>query len=101
MQCNEEGFLLDHTSWNEALAHQLAAQDSMELSAEHFEILHTLREFYEEFDHSPAMRPLVKFIKIKLGADKANSIYLLKLFPGSPAKFAAKYAGLPKPDKCL
>ena len=28
-------------------------------------------------------------------------MYLLKLFPGSPAKLASKIAGLPKPDNCL
>jgi tRNA 2-thiouridine synthesizing protein E len=47
------------------------------------------------------MRPLSKYIKQELGADKAGSIYLLTLFPGSPAKLAAKIAGLPRPENCL
>jgi len=43
----------------------------------------------------------VKFCRLKLGADKGRSIYLMSLFPGSPAKLGSKIAGLPKPDNCL
>ncbi|MDP4652293.1 MAG: TusE/DsrC/DsvC family sulfur relay protein, partial [Haliea sp.] len=46
-------------------------------------------------------RPLVKWVKLHLGADCGRSVYLLSLFPGSPAKIASKIAGLPKPDNCL
>ena len=101
MNCNEEGFLSNPNDWNEDVAEQLAAQDQFELNDDHFEILHLVRKFYTDYEHSPAMRPLVKFISKELGKDKGNSIYLMKLFPGSPAKFSAKYAGIPKPDKCL
>ena len=47
------------------------------------------------------MRPLVKYIGQELGKDKGSSLYLLSLFPGSPARLASKLAGLPKPDNCL
>jgi tRNA 2-thiouridine synthesizing protein E len=47
------------------------------------------------------MRPLIKYLKQQLSQPDLNSIYLLKLFPGSPAKIAAKIAGLPKPENCL
>ena len=47
------------------------------------------------------MRALVKYVRLKLGPDKGRSIYLLKLFPGSPAKIGSKIAGLPKPANCL
>jgi tRNA 2-thiouridine synthesizing protein E len=43
----------------------------------------------------------VKAVKQSLGDDKGRSIYLMQLFPGSPAKLAARLAGLPKPDNCL
>jgi tRNA 2-thiouridine synthesizing protein E len=52
-------------------------------------------------DSSPSMRPLVKYIRLKLGEEKGKSIYLLSQFPGSPAKIGSKIAGLPKPDNCL
>ena len=44
---------------------------------------------------------LVKLVAARLGATKGNSIYLLSLFPGNPAKLAAKIAGLPRPTNCL
>jgi tRNA 2-thiouridine synthesizing protein E len=47
------------------------------------------------------MRALVKYCGLRLGADQGRSIYLLSLFPGSPAKLGSKIAGLPKPDNCL
>jgi tRNA 2-thiouridine synthesizing protein E len=47
------------------------------------------------------MRILVKHVRSQLGEEKGNSIYLMQLFPGSPAKLASKLAGLPKPDNCL
>ena len=43
------------------------------------------------------MRPLCKYAATHLGPDKGRSVYLLQLFPNSPAKRLAKIAGLPKP----
>ncbi len=98
---DEEGYLLDLADWSEAVAHDIALEEGISLDASHWEILHALRAFHAQFGLSPAMRPLCKYLKERLGADKATSIYLLQRFPGSPAKLAAKIAGLPKPDNCL
>ena len=83
------------------MAQQIARSEGIELTPEHWEVLELLRSYYREFDASPAMRPLVKYCALKLGADKGRSIYLLRLFPGSPAKIGSKIAGLPKPENCL
>lgn len=83
------------------MAQQLAAAEGIDLTEQHWEILELLRAYYAEFDASPAMRPLVKYCALKLGADKGKSIYLMSLFPGSPAKIGSKIAGLPKPENCL
>lgn len=101
LNIDKEGFLRDLNDWNTDVAHELAAIDSIQLSEEHWEIINLLRTFYETFEVSPAMRVLVKQVKEELGADKGNSIYLMKLFPESPAKVAARIAGLPKPANCL
>lgn len=98
---DKEGFLKDLTQWNPKVAEQLAQHEGITLSDEHWEIIHLLQKFYREFELSPAMRPLVKYAGQQLGSDKGKSIYLLSLFPGSPAKFASKIAGLPKPDNCI
>jgi len=83
------------------VARQIAGAEDLELSDAHWEIIYLLRDFYREFDSSPAMRPLIKYCALKLGPDKGRSIYLLSLFPNSPAKLGSKIAGLPKPDNCL
>jgi tRNA 2-thiouridine synthesizing protein E len=98
---DREGFLLELSDWSEAAAGALAEREGLTLTAEHMEVIRLLRQFYQEFQLSPAMRPLVKYVGMHLGAEKGNSLYLLKLFPGSPAKLASKLAGLPKPDNCL
>lgn len=98
---DEEGYLLNLQDWTPELANQLAKDVGVELTDAHWEIIHLLRDFYNEFEVSPAMRPLVKAVSKKLGAEKGRSIYLMTLFPGSPPKLAAKIAGLPKPANCL
>ena len=98
---DKEGFLRNIDDWNEAIAAQIAGAENIELTDAHWEIIHLLRQYYAEFDDSPAMRPLVKYTALQLGADKGKSIYLMSLFPGSPAKLGSKIAGLPKPDNCL
>ena len=97
----DEGFLKDVDAWSPEVAEALAAREGIALTESHWEVLHLLREYYENFDSSPAMRAFVKYTKSKLGEEKGKSIYLLKLFPGSPAKHASKIAGLPKPANCL
>ena len=98
---DREGFLRRLSDWTPEVAEQIAATEGIELHDAHWELIELLRQYYAEFDASPAMRPLVKYCALKLGADKGKSIYLLSLFPGSPAKIGSKIAGLPKPDNCL
>jgi len=101
LELDKDGFLKDLSVWSEDVARVLAQHDGIELSPEHFEVLHVLRDFYQKHQVAPANRPFVKAIKLALGEEKGNSIYLMGLFPESPAKLAAKYAGLPKPANCL
>ena len=98
---DKQGFLRNLDDWTPELARQIAAGEGITLSEQHWEIVYLIRAYYVEFDSSPAMRPLVKYTALNLCADKGKSIYLLSLFPGSPAKICSKIAGLPKPDNCL
>lgn len=98
---DNDGYLLDLADWSPQVASALAAREALELTAEHWEILELLREFHAQFELSPATRPLIKYAALKLGADKGNSLHLNRLFKGTPAKLAAKLAGLPKPTNCI
>lgn len=101
IRLDSEGYLIDLADWTPEVAESLAIADGLELTPKHWEIINLLRAFYQEFEESPAMRPLVKAVKMQLGAEKGSSIYLMRLFPESPPKVAARLAGLPKPTNCL
>lgn len=101
MRLDKEGFLVDLADWTNATALELAKREHVELTDEHWAVIAVLRDFYQATGVSPSMRPFVKLVGQRLGAEKGTSIYLLSLFPGSPAKLAAKLAGLPRPTNCL
>ncbi len=98
---DKQGYLLDLTQWTPELAELIAEQENIELTPAHWEVVLFVREFYMEYNTSPAVRALVKAMANKFGPEKGNSRYLFKLFPLGPAKQATKLAGLPKPAKCL
>lgn len=98
---DKDGYLKELNDWSERVADEMARQENIILSDKHWEMITLIREFYTTFELSPAMRPLVKFTATKLGKEKGNSIYLMQLFPGSPAKLLSKFAGLPRPKNCL
>lgn len=98
---DKEGYLVHWDKWSPAVAEALAEQEQIVLTPEHWEIINLLRDFYHRYELAPAMRPLVKQVALTLGQDKGRSIYLMQLFPPSPAKIASKIAGLPRPTNCL
>lgn len=98
---DKEGYLLDLSAWNESVAESLARESGIELGPEHWQLVHLVRDFYRDFEVSPAMRVLVRHVRDALGPERGNSIYLMQLFPGSPAKELARIAGLPRPTNCL
>ena len=98
---DKEGYLVELADWNEDVAIYLASQDEIVLGPSHWEVINLLRVFYNRHEMSPANRALVNLVKRDLGASKGKSVYLMKLFRGSPAKTASKISGLPKPENCL
>lgn len=98
---DKDGYLISLNDWTPAVAIQLALQEKIALTDAHWEIITLLQSFYQEYQISPAMRALVKYTEKNLGINKGKSIYLLGLFPPSPAKIASKIAGLPRPTNCL
>ena len=98
---DKEGYLKSLEDWSDAVAAAIAQQEQITLTEQHWEIISLLRGFYQQYEVSPAMRVLVKTVGLQLGKEKGRSIYLMTLFPESPAKLASKIAGLPKPANCL
>ena len=98
---DDEGFLINPEEWSREFALWAAGAEDIALTEDHWELIYVTREFHKEYGFSPSMRPLVKFIGMSLGAEKGKSLYLMKLFPPSPAKLLSKCAGLHKPENCL
>jgi len=100
-ETDEEGYLVNLADWSEEIANAIAAQENIEMSESHWEVVNFLRRYYEEYQIAPAVRVLTKAIGKQLGPEKGNSAYLYELFPYGPAKQACKIAGLPKPTGCV
>ncbi len=98
---DNEGYLRDHTQWNHSVAEQIAQQEQVTLTEEHWIIINYLRSFHQDHDIAPTMRVLVKHLKTIWTPEQYSSPYLYSLFPDGPVKQGSKIAGLPKPPHCI
>ena len=101
IETDANGYLIDYLEWDKQLALVIAQQEAIELTSAHWDVVLFVREFYEEYETSPAIRVLVKSLANKFGPEVGNSRHVQRLFPKGPAKQATKIAGLPKPARCI
>jgi len=95
VEVDEDGFIVDPNSWNEAVAAALATTEGIDtLTEEHWKVMNYLRDYFQKFGVAPMIRKLCKETGFAL-----KRIY--DLFPSGPAKGACKLAGLPKPTGCV
>ncbi|MEJ5239876.1 MAG: TusE/DsrC/DsvC family sulfur relay protein [Anaerolineales bacterium] len=91
---NEEGFLTDPSLWNEEIAKLLAAQEGIELTEKHWQIIRWCRQAAAESGKAPTLRQITSGTGI-------STKELFELFPKGPAKKVARIAGLGKPEGCI
>ena len=72
---DKHGYLQQLTDWTPAVAEAFAQLEQLTLSDAHWEVIYFVREFYQQFNTSPAIRLLVKAMAEKLGPEKGNSKY--------------------------
>lgn len=102
LEIDEEGFLVNFEAWDEEVAIELARREGIILTGRHWEVIRFLRDYYDEFRVSPAIRLLTKIIGKRLRSVENSDVkFLYELFPDGPAKQACKVSGLPKPTGCL
>ncbi len=94
VQFDEEGFLKDPSQWDEDLARRIAAEEGIELTERHWDVIRFMRAEYEKTGQVPTIRRLKN-----AGGIPTKELYAL--FPNGPAKRAARIAGLPKPQGCV
>ncbi|MCP3969844.1 MAG: TusE/DsrC/DsvC family sulfur relay protein [Rhodobacteraceae bacterium] len=96
IKTNDNGYLLDAEDWSEALASVLAAQEGIELTDRHRDLVNFLRaEFFENHGAQPNTRAIVKAMSAAWG-EKISQKDLYDLFPGDPSKQGGRIAGLPE-----
>lgn len=88
-------------TWTEATAYAIAERESIQLTADHWLVITTLRTFYLDHGLLPPMRVLIKLLSEKMPPEKNNSVYLQGLFPKGLMRQAGKIAGLPKSARCI
>ncbi|ENV48062.1 MULTISPECIES: TusE/DsrC/DsvC family sulfur relay protein [Acinetobacter] len=101
LELDQDGHLLDYRIWNEDIAQELANSLDIQLTAWHFEILHAVRQFYQQFGHSPATRPLIKYLMKSVSPEINNAVLQQQFNTGLVARHLSRLAGVPKPANCL
>jgi len=94
IETDGNGNLTDPAAWDEDVAKALAAEDGIELTQEHMDVLNYLRTEYLENNEQPMERAINKGMS-KIWGRKVSSKDLYVLFPGAPSKQGNKIAGLP------
>ena len=94
IETDANGNLTDPASWDEDVARALAAEDGIELTQEHLDVLNYLRTEYLENNEQPMERAINKGMS-KIWGKKVSSKDLYVLFPLAPSKQGNKIAGLP------
>lgn len=93
LDVTEEGYLNDPSQWNEDVAKGIAAEEGVDLTDKHFELIEYLRN---KVNNGEALT--IRGIG-KSGIVDIKGFY--QLFPGAPLKKATKIAGVPKPASCI
>lgn len=94
---DEEGYLVDPDDWSPAIAEQLACQESIDLSDEHWRIVEFMRAYYQEHRIAADARFVVKYLADEFGYGRKAQKRLFELFPYGYVKQACKIAGMKRP----
>ena len=100
-ELDEEGFLIDPKQWNPKIAVLIARSEGIVMEDLEWDVIHSLRHFYATTEIVPLSRAFVKLVREEVDSSIGNSLDLMNIFGQSPAKTAAKIAGLPKSSICI
>jgi len=92
---DDEGFMTDFAQWTREVAAAIAQDEGIaELTPDHWKVIEFMHKEFKEIGQVPSIRKLNKS-----GVISTKELYAL--FPGGPAKKAAKIAGMKKPEGCV
>jgi TusE/DsrC/DsvC family sulfur relay protein len=91
---DDEGFMTVYDQWNEEIGKSLADAIGVDMTDEHWKVIHFLRDDFK----AQGVTPTIRRVSTAGGVDTKR---LFALFPKKPAKKMAYIAGLPKPAGCV
>ena len=95
IEFDEEGYLIEPLSWNEEIAAELANRENIQLTENHWDAIHFMRQYYAEHQVAPDVRHVTKHLAERLGPGSRNAVF--ELFPYGYVKQACKIAGMKRP----
>ncbi len=90
---DNEGYLTDFSEWNREIAVEIAKEEEIELSEQHWEVIAYIQDCHND------SKPLSIRSIGKNGPCSIKEFY--SLFPNGPLKKASRIAGIPKPVSCI
>ena len=94
-EVDAEGYLIEPSEWSEDIAKELARQENIELTPEHWDVLQFMREYYADHQVAVDVRHVIKHLAVKHGPESRNMVF--DLFPYGYVKQACKIAGMKRP----
>lgn len=95
IETSATGYLVDHNDWSEGLAKQMAAEEEIELTDKHWDMINYLRDQFINGGTNPNTRTMIKDLG-KIWGEKIGSKDLYALFPKDPSKQGGRISGLPE-----
>ncbi|MEW5903068.1 MAG: TusE/DsrC/DsvC family sulfur relay protein [Pseudomonadota bacterium] len=92
---DEEGYLIEPLQWDDRLAEDIARQEGIELTAEHWQVIRFMRDYYAEHQVAPDVRHVTKHLAESLSGDMRKLVF--ELFPYGYVKQACRIAGMKRP----
>lgn len=93
------GYLVDPSSWTHELRDRLAREENITLNEEHHQVIHYIRNYYQENSVHPLIRMITADMAEIFGAGKGTIKYFHSLFPAGINQ-AFRIAGLPVKHSC-
>jgi TusE/DsrC/DsvC family sulfur relay protein len=90
---NAEGYLTDLEQWTREIAIELAKEEGIEMTDQHWKVVDYLQQSFRKSE------PLSIRSVGKHGPVSIKELY--ELFPGGPLKKSSRIAGIPKPASCI
>jgi TusE/DsrC/DsvC family sulfur relay protein len=94
VEFDDEGFMVDPNTWTPEIGAAIAAREGIDLTDRHWVVINFNRQEFASEGEPPTLRRITKRTDVS-----TKEIY--QLFPGGPAKLAAKISGLGKPTGCI